>query len=82
MRTKICLKAAIYSAAEHLPSAITFGEHVDAYVSAKFDGADYRLRKWIDALGELSAWEITLEQLVAGADEMIRADYRPSTALA
>ena len=79
MRTKVCLKAAVSNAAEHFPTAITFGELVDAYVSSKFDGADYRLRKWIEALGERSAWEITSDQLVAGTDEMIRAGYKPST---
>ena len=36
---------------------ITFAELCAAYIAVVFDGADLRVRKWVEAFGSTSAWE-------------------------
>jgi integrase len=43
------------------------------------EAATTRLRKWCDALGDLSAWAVKTENLQTCADEMERAGYAPAS---
>ena len=79
MRPKVNLKAAVENIAEHVVVEMTFTELVDAYCAVVFDGADLRMRKWVDALGDLSAWAVTVEQVSAAAEAMLAAGYKASS---
>ena len=79
MRPKVNLKQAVDNIAEHVVTELTFAELVAAYTSVVFDGADLRMRKWVDALGDLSAWAVTIEQVTAAAEAMLAAGYKASS---
>lgn len=79
MRPRVDLRSAVNNTVEHVPTAMTFEELVRAYCAVRYDGADLRMRKWVDALGDKSAWEVTSEQIVAAAETMLAAGYKPST---
>lgn len=65
--------------AEHIVVEKTFTELVEAYCAVVFDGADLRMRKWVAALGDLSAWDVTNEQVSAAAEEMLAGGYKASS---
>jgi integrase len=79
MRLKVDLKAAVSNIAEHVVVEKTFAELVDAYCAVVYDGADLRMRKWVVALGDLSAWEVKTEQVTAAAKAMVEAGYKVSS---
>jgi integrase len=77
---KLDLKAAAQAADNDQEAPdMTFGDLCKAYMATVFDGADYKLRKWIEAFGTLSAWKIERAQLERCRDAMIEASYKPST---
>jgi integrase len=76
---QVNLTAAIQSIAEHQAQELTLLELVKAYDVQICASETYRLRKWIEALGALSAWEITTDQLSAAAQAMVDAGYKAST---
>lgn len=80
MRPKLNLKAAVANIAEHVPTEMTFAELVEAYSATVYDGADLRMKKWVEAFGEMSAWEVTTDHITAVAEAMIEGGYKPSTA--
>jgi integrase len=54
----------------------TFRELVETYTARHCTRGDAeRLRKWVALLGELPAWSVTTEQLVAGRDAMTAQGY-------
>ncbi|MEM5425094.1 tyrosine-type recombinase/integrase [Paraburkholderia ferrariae] len=66
--------------AVHTAAEMTFRELADAYCAVVFDGADLRLRKWVDAFGHQSAWSITTRDLSLAAEAMAQSgQYKPST---
>lgn len=73
------LADAIRAAEVHTPQALSLEEMVRAYDAHACAAESFRLRKWIQALGKLSAWEISTEQLSAAAQAMVDAGYKPST---
>jgi integrase len=71
--------AAAMAAAEDRPAqSLTLGELVRAHALVVLDGSDTRLRKWIEAFGPTSAWDITPEQLETAAAAMVEHGYKPS----
>jgi integrase len=58
---------------------MSFGDLCRAYMATVFDGADYKLRKWLDAFDTMSAWKLERAQLEGCRDAMIEAGYKPST---
>lgn len=69
-------------AAQHQPEAAAMSVHdlVAAYSGQRCDGADARLAKWCAAFGQLSAWELTAEQLQAAAHAFLASGlYKPSS---
>lgn len=77
---KLDLKAAAQAAdTDHDAPDMTFGDLCRAYMATVFDGADYTLRKWLDAFGPVSAWKIERAQLEACRNAMAEAGYKPST---
>lgn len=78
-RPSIDLAAALKAATEHEPQALTLAELVRAYDSHACAAVSFRLRKWLNALGASSAWEITSEQLSAASQAMLEAGYKPSS---
>lgn len=75
---RIDLLAAVALVNEQPTVAITLAELVAAYAIKACDGSDTRLRKWTDAYGSRSAWEITPELLQTAAEAMLAAGYKPS----
>lgn len=77
-RPTVDLTAAVRAVAEYHAQALTLEELIQAFDAQNCAADSLRLRKWILALGKLSAWEISTEQLTAGAQAMIEAGYKPS----
>lgn len=78
MRTKPNLKLARQKAVEHVVTPMTFKELVDAYSARVFDGADLRMKKWVEAFGDDDAWSITTEDLRPCVEHM-QGTYKPSS---
>jgi len=53
------LASAVQALGEHVPADLTLRELVLAYDKGACGGESLRLRKWLEALGDLSAWAIT-----------------------
>lgn len=80
MKPRINLRQAMAHVVEHAATELTFAELAKAYCAVQFDGADLRLRKWVDAFGQESAWEITTRQLSLAAEAMLQSSlYKAST---
>lgn len=80
MRPRINLRLAMAHVSEHVATEMTFAELVRAYCAVQFDGADLRLRKWVDCFGNESAWSITTRQLSLAAEAMMQSGlYQAST---
>ena len=58
---------------------LTFGELARAYLATHYNGADMQMRKWLDLLGNRSAWNITAEELARAGLAMLENGYSPST---
>ena len=78
---RIDLAAAIEAQRDRVRASpdLTFTELCRAYVAAHFDGADMQLRKWIAALGDKSAWEVTAQELAIAGEAMLDVGYSPAT---
>lgn len=80
MRPKINLRSAMAQVSEQIATEMTFAELARAYCAVQFDGADLRLRKWVDCFGDQSAWTLTTRQLSLAAEAMMQSgDYQAST---
>lgn len=80
MRPKLDLRQAMAQVSEHIAADLTLDELVKAYSAVQFDGADLRLRKWIDCFGSESAWSITTRQISLAAEAMMQSGfYQAST---
>jgi len=78
--SRINLRAAMSQVTEHVATDLTLQELVKAYCAVQFDGADLRLRKWVDCFGNESAWAITTRQLSLAAEAMTQSGlYQAST---
>jgi len=75
----IDLAAAVRAASSHESQALTLAELVRAYDSHACTAESFRLRKWLGAFGNSSAWEITSDQLSSAAQAMLDAGYKPSS---
>ena len=73
------LAAAIQSVGEHQAQALTLAELIRAYDAQACAAELVRLRKWVDAFGGRSAWEVQSEQLSAVAQALVDAGYKPSS---
>jgi integrase len=59
---------------------ITFAELCATYCAvAQEDGADLRLKKWVEAFGETSAWEVSRDMLERCIEAMLAVPYKGST---
>jgi integrase len=74
----IDLASAIQRVADQPAAELTLAELVRAFSIARCDGSHTRLRKWLDAFGDLSAWEVTPERLQIAAQAMLEHGYKPS----
>ena len=75
----INLAEAVKAAPQESGSQLTFAELASAHAIAVSDGSDLRLRKWLAAYGNLSAWQLSSEQIEIAAQAMIDHGYAPST---
>ena len=80
MRKTIDLASAIGSQKSQPAAVLTLAELVKAYATCHEDGLKDRLRKWVEAFGNESAWAITAEQLDLAAHAMVDHGYRRATA--
>lgn len=78
-RKGINLAEAVKAAPQESGSQLTFAELASAHAIADSDGSDLRLRKWLAAYGNLSAWQLSSEQIEIAAQAMIDHGYAPST---
>lgn len=76
---RINLARAVNAAPQESGAQLTFAELANAHAISVCDGSDLRLRKWIDAYGQESAWLLSSEQIEAAAQAMIDHGYSPST---
>ncbi len=78
---RINLAAAVAQRAVQAEQALdlTFAELCRSYLAAHYDGADMQLRKWIDLLGERSAWDITTAEIAEPLRAMIDNGYAKAT---
>jgi len=77
---RIDLRAALEaSTSPQVNHHLTFGELARAYLATHYNGADMQMRKWIDLLGERSAWTITPDELSRAGVAMLENGYSPST---
>ena len=58
---------------------LTFSELARAYLATHYNGADMQMRKWIDLLGDRSAWTIAPAELARAGIAMLENGYSPST---
>jgi len=80
MRTRIDLKSAMAQAKQPVAAELTLRELVAAYAAVHLDETQMQLRKWLDAFGERSAWEITAAELAHAAEAMMDSGlYQPAT---
>jgi integrase len=79
VRTKIDLAAAVAATKEHLPVEMTLAELILGFNTATAGDYDWRLRKWIDAFGRTSAWDVRSDQLESAAQAMRAHGYKAST---
>lgn len=80
MRPRLNLRAAMSQVTEHVATDLTLDELVKAYCAVQFDGADLRLRKWVECFGQESAWSLTTRQLSLAAEAMMQSGlYKAST---
>lgn len=80
MRPKIDLRLAMAHVTEHIAAEMTFAELTKAYCAVQFDGADLRLRKWVEAFGLESAWSLSTRQISLAAEAMLQSGlYKAST---
>jgi integrase len=78
--SRINLRQAMAQVTEHIAAEMTLAELVKAYCAVQFDGADLRLRKWVDCFGNESAWAITTRQISLAAEAMMQSGlYKAST---
>jgi len=82
IKSRLSLKEAVcLEVEEYVPQALTFAELVAAYDIGVCGDAGQRLAKWVDVLGDHSAWEITPEDLSRVMRAMTsRCAYAPSSA--
>ena len=78
-RLAVDLSAAVQAVADHQPQALTLEELILAYDAHACAAESFRLRKWLSAFGQMSAWEITCDQLSAAAQAMVDAGYKASS---
>jgi integrase len=75
------LAKAVQAEVESQVQELTLAELVRAYDRASCSGEEFRLRKWVNAFGEISAWAITRENLSAGVLVLVEElGYSPATA--
>ena len=72
------LVAAVRSVEDYQAQALTLEELVRAYDAHGCPAESFRLRKWIEALGHMSAWEVTTEEFSAATQSMVDGGYKAS----
>ena len=72
---RIDLRAALEASSVPMLTELSFGELSRAYLATHYNGADMQMRKWIDLLGERSAWSITPEELARAGVAMLENGY-------
>ena len=73
------LTAALHACDAHEPTSLTLNELVRAYDARHCKAELMRLKKWLNALGSVSAWEVTRDQLAICAKAMVDQGYKPSS---
>lgn len=80
MRKSFNMSLAMSQIAYQPAQELTFAELVNAYCAVRCDDTDVRTRKWLDAFGARSAWEISTEELTVAHQSMIAHGYSTSAA--
>lgn len=72
------LAAALETVAEQPAVELTLAELVRAYAAARCDGSETCLRKWVEAFGTISAWQLTSDRLQVAAQALREHGYTPA----
>ena len=79
MDRKPDLKAALAAVTEVPAARLSLGELIDSWFTTNIDQQNPRLAKWREPFADISAWDVTSEQIVVCANALIDAGYKPST---
>ena len=79
MPAKIDLAAAVKAVEQAVVASLTLKELVLGCNAALSRDYDLRLKKWLEAFGEYSAWEVGSELLENAAHALVHAGYNPSS---
>jgi integrase len=79
VRLKIDLSAAVQAVQEQPAAELTLAELVRHYTRVNIGDSDWRLKKWVEAFGTVSAWSLTSEQVETAAAAMLAHGYKPSS---
>ena len=79
MPAKIDLAAAVKAGEQAVVASLTLKELVLGCNAALSRDDDLRLKKWLEAIGEYSAWEVGSELLENAAHALVHAGYNPSS---
>jgi integrase len=79
VRKSINLAAIVAATEDHQSQAMTLAELLRAFVLANPAEDEYRLKKWVEAFGRISAWELKTETLEDAANGMLEHGYKPGT---
>lgn len=80
MRKAFNLSSAMARIADQPALELTFAELVQAYCAVRCDDTDVRTKKWIEAFGPRSAWEISTEELTRAHQAMVEHGYSAAAA--
>lgn len=80
MRMPFNMSSAMSKIVDQRAQELTFAEPIQAYCAVRCNDIDVRIKKWVEAFGPLSAWEITTEQPTRAHQAMIVHGYSTAAA--
>jgi integrase len=80
MRKTFNMSSAMAQIVDQPALDLTFAELIQAYCAVRCDDTDVRTKKWVEAFGSCSAWEISTEELTRAHQAMVAHGYSAAAA--
>lgn len=80
MRKTFNMSSAMAQIVDQPALDLTFAELIQAYCAVRCDDTDVRTKKWVEAFGPSSAWEISTEELTRAHQAMVAHGYSAAAA--
>jgi len=80
MRKTFNMSSAMAQIVDQPAQDLTFAELIQAYCAVRCDDTDVRTKKWVEAFGPCSAWEISTEELTRAHQAMVAHGYSAAAA--